>query len=825
MQIPSARNLGRTNVQANIVPVRTPQVNPGRGIKALANGLDQAASDFQEIEEKKRIEAEQAQAYEINKNLIRFRGEEERRLREERDNLSGPGIGFRDNYSNEFKERANKFDQDYLSKAPENVKQHFQKSLFDLNETVETKTDGYERAQKTNYYETETANTLDTLQRSIFDNPDDFDDFVRQGEETIAIADLPQSRKQALLENWREKSALVLWQNKLETNPEEALEAVESDSLNASSLIRQHEGFRTRPYWDVNALRVGYGSDTVTLADGTVKKVTKDTVVTRADAERDLARRVQEFQSQAISDVGQEAWDRLDGNAQAALTSITYNYGEVPARIRSAVKSGDNEAIAKAVESLQNDNDGINRGRRLKEAAVIRGKSGSQFSKTVRDNVSFDEQQHLRRQAQSAVDRRRNEEQAASDAEFKQRYDNLLFGISDGQVDQAGIEQFRDNNPGLTFGQYDKAVTELSQFQKSQEEAQTFQQLLDSGDANVFDSGDRKTANKFFEQVTKNADEDARAQAAEVIAERTGITPAAYLAELRQGLLESDPTPSLQSLQRIVSSNPFGRQGLKALDGSREVLAALDAYEGLLKKGFSANEAAKKVSASRDPELVQQRKQLLQSKDIKDWVKQQVTVSKLGDMFDHDSWVGNNPDVGVNPQQQAEILEEFKEVLEESLVDVGGDPDAALALAETRMSKLYGVSELNLAGSRTLMRLPPERFYPPIDGGHQYIKQQAVEELRKAGLKLESEQVFFEADTVTEQDILDGRLPHYNILFVDDNGMLQRFDDQFFADVKKAEKSNFEQKLRRARDRNERARQQDAERQKIIEKNKARFID
>jgi hypothetical protein len=55
----------------------------------------------------------------------------------------------------------------------------------------------------------------------------------------------------------------------------------------------------------VNALRTGYGSDTVTLADGRVVPVTADTRVTREDAERDLARRVQtEFIPRAAQAVG-----------------------------------------------------------------------------------------------------------------------------------------------------------------------------------------------------------------------------------------------------------------------------------------------------------------------------------------------------------------------------------------------------------------------------------------------------------------------------------------------------------------------------------------
>ena len=49
----------------------------------------------------------------------------------------------------------------------------------------------------------------------------------------------------------------------------------------AAELLRQKEGLRSKPYWDVNALRAGYGSDTVTRPDGSVQRVTKDTVVTR----------------------------------------------------------------------------------------------------------------------------------------------------------------------------------------------------------------------------------------------------------------------------------------------------------------------------------------------------------------------------------------------------------------------------------------------------------------------------------------------------------------------------------------------------------------
>jgi GH24 family phage-related lysozyme (muramidase) len=141
-------------------------------------------------------------------------------------------------------------------------------------------------------------------------------------------------------------------------------------------LIKGFEGFRETPYWDVNALRTGYGSDTVTLADGSVVPVTDSTRVTREDADRDLQRRAHtEFAPIAASAVGAETFATLNPNQKAALTSIAYNYGELPSSVAAAVRSGDPQATAAAIAALGSHNGGINADRRAKEAEVYLGAS------------------------------------------------------------------------------------------------------------------------------------------------------------------------------------------------------------------------------------------------------------------------------------------------------------------------------------------------------------------------------------------------------------------------------------------------------------------
>lgn len=141
-----------------------------------------------------------------------------------------------------------------------------------------------------------------------------------------------------------------------------------------TNLIKEREGFIEKPKYDVNAYRAGYGSDTVTLPDGSVQKIEPGMRVSREDAERDLQRRINtEFVPKAAAKVGEDVWARLPENVRAPLTSIAYNYGTIPSRIVPAVQSGNPETIARAIESLAGDNKGVNAGRRMQEANIARG--------------------------------------------------------------------------------------------------------------------------------------------------------------------------------------------------------------------------------------------------------------------------------------------------------------------------------------------------------------------------------------------------------------------------------------------------------------------
>ncbi|PKA40454.1 phage tail tape-measure protein [Rhizobium sullae] len=144
----------------------------------------------------------------------------------------------------------------------------------------------------------------------------------------------------------------------------------------AARLIRSFEGFISNAKWDVNAFRTGFGSDTATRANGQIEKVTKDTVVTLDEAQRDLSRRIVEFQNGIQNAIGIETWKSLSEGQQAALTSIAYNYGSLPDSIVKAIQEGGGpEKVAKAIAALTS-----NPGRRQQEAESYLSGTGVSMS-------------------------------------------------------------------------------------------------------------------------------------------------------------------------------------------------------------------------------------------------------------------------------------------------------------------------------------------------------------------------------------------------------------------------------------------------------------
>ncbi|MDR3449784.1 MAG: hypothetical protein P4M15_08610 [Alphaproteobacteria bacterium] len=135
----------------------------------------------------------------------------------------------------------------------------------------------------------------------------------------------------------------------------------------SAKLIGFFEGFEPVAKWDVNAWRLGFGSDT----EGPEQRpVTRHMTTTVERALANLSARLPKFEAVASYQVGAE-WAKFPDNVKAALVSIAYNYGKLPDHVAEAAKAGNLSAVSKAIEDCETDNHGVNAKRRFAEAAFV----------------------------------------------------------------------------------------------------------------------------------------------------------------------------------------------------------------------------------------------------------------------------------------------------------------------------------------------------------------------------------------------------------------------------------------------------------------------
>ena len=128
-----------------------------------------------------------------------------------------------------------------------------------------------------------------------------------------------------------------------------------ADGLSATrAMIQKYEGWAPVAKWDENANRGGWGSSTVTLSDGSQRTLQKGETVNKADADRDLDRRIRGYFEEQQRVAG-AAWAGFNPAQVAALASIQHNYGSLPDRIRPALQTGDAQIIAQAIAGLAMD--------------------------------------------------------------------------------------------------------------------------------------------------------------------------------------------------------------------------------------------------------------------------------------------------------------------------------------------------------------------------------------------------------------------------------------------------------------------------------------
>lgn len=521
----------------------------------------------------------------------------------------------------------------------------------------------------------------------------------------------------------------------------------------AANIIMKEEGFRETPYWDTNAYRVGYGSDTVTMPDGSYHKVQKGERITKADADRDLARRMKEFQSVAAKQVGVSNWNALPGNVQSALTSVAYNYGNLPPPVVKAVQSGDTEAIAQSVSELS-----ANKQRRAREAAIIRGEATPGSSVDMNpafSSVPYEDRIALRNDALRDAAAQVNAQTKATKAAYQSDVNSMLTSIHDGVAGQFDIDSFRQSHPAMDYDDITKMDTALKNYTAGLGLAASgFDKMQRGLTFDPTDTDDKKRANAMVGKeglaaLDGNSQQYVSDSLVPMVTSIGMIPPdvSGMLTGMIRSNSQSKAIFALDTLAQLQDADPRAFNAGVSDDTARDV-----ALYRMNRRTMSTDDLMKQINPGVTAEERNARTSL--TKEAQNILGSHqngiATLTTLVQKFvgSYDTWW--NPfsaatSSGNIPWAAQGLAADYQTAFTNNYARTG-DIDKATALTQEQLQKNWRVTEI---GVPTLMKNPPETVYKPYNDSYDYISN----DIKQTYKLFNGEQFQIIADDTTDAEV------------------------------------------------------------------------
>lgn len=409
--------------------------------------------------------------------------------------------------------------------------------------------------------------------------------------------------------------------------------------------------------------------------------------------------------------------------------------------------------------------------------------------------------------------------QAAEAARFKAHRlavaDDFKLRIETG--DDTLSEQEILNAPELDNGDKASLISSFNSKRGDELKARKAVEMFQAGRLTVdpYDTGGKKAVDDAFALMVSTVESEKIPSVLHELVKQSGVVPLPALNAMRGDIASGTAAAVANAASLAASIHRVDPAALGRREGGKEVADAAVKFRYFTERlGLDPAGAAGRLIQLRDPEKRRERDVLLKSPDVEKFIKGQVSEASVRDIYDPGVF-GFDPKLGETPAQSAAAVAEYRDMLEEAILDADGDTGLASSLAADLFRRRYGVSDFAISGRR-IVRLPPEVTYPKdANDSHEYIRVQATEALKAAGVP--ASKVYLQADDLTQRDVMAGKPPRYQLFYVDGDGVLERYQHPFFAtaptraEIEAARRAESEKRHAQNRERLEKAKKEKAE--------------
>lgn len=761
----------------------------GAGLQQLGDAGADAGKAVQQFELVKQEEENRLAEFDRQTQFVAFGSDQATKLEEARRNLSGPAQDFTKTFMGGFDADATAF----LEKVPERDRHAWQARMAQLRAGVAGDALRSEFGQRDAYYKTTIGSSLEKLQNGAMQRPDKLGDWLAQGEQIINTSGLSAQDKLEYVTRWKGAVAVAAAQGDVMRDPEGAIARLGGMTSEetagvvspttadvASKIINVESGGRADARNKASsASGLGQFTDSTWLSLYKQKIGSgglTDAQILAKKTDPELSRRMTNFLVDAnkavLGDKGLPATDAnvytlhflgpehgvdlirapADKPVESFLPKsfITANRsvlaGKTAGQVRewAARKMGGNAAPAKLGQSSASPN------------------APPTVDPRYAD-LPFEARQQLIGQAQREIDRKQAVAAQAEQEAHNAWLNQFMNDLNDGKAGAADIEAARKSGVLTDFDEINRAQNIVEQRNKGMADLATYNAMWAANQKfNPFDDATKRAVEAGFREAVKNG--NAPLNAISAIWQRTGVLPESGAAMLRGGLVSTDANQVAMAASvasNMLQRNPNAFAGVQGGSDIEQAAALYSHYVNDL--GLTAQDAAQRVAQRNAPEV---KRRVDVNKPALDAFRTKLRKNDVGNMLSNafGGWFTIDPEFTA-PEQVNAAAQDYADFASEHY-EQHGDESAAQAYAMQQMKKLYG------AVNGRLMKFPPTRAYPAVQGRHDYIFEQAAGDIQRVtGRKIAPDKIYLmPIPSATAQAFRAGRPTPYSVHYIDTVG-------------------------------------------------------
>lgn len=776
----------------------------GAGLQQLGDAGADAGKAVQQFELVKQEEANRLAEFDRQTQFVAFGSDQATKLEEARRDLSGPAQDFTKTFMGGFDADATAF----LEKVPPRDRHAWQTRMAQLRAGVAGDALRSEFGQRDAYYKTTISDSLEKLQNGAMQQPEKLADWLAQGEQIIGASGLSAQDKLEYVTRWKGAVSVAAAQGDIQRDPEGAMARLGGIDFIVETTGGGYQGAGAS-YTKGGAATLKGDIIDFFVRNGVPQHVARG-IAAGIESESSGDHKAVNPSSGALG-LGQWLGPRK--------AELIRRYGNNPTReqqlefLLSELKGGDKggPAVLSAKDEAQavdryirgfmrpgkDTETGTQRGMKALGYKVQVGAPAgpNTTTRTVGTgevdpryaDIPIDARVQLIGAAERQIDQREREVEAAEKQAHDERLNTFMTDLVDGKAGREDIEAARRSGVLTDYSEIAQATNIVEQREAKTAALDLYKAMLNGGGQfNPYDDNARKAVNAAFTEQAKVPGANPM-QVAMNIWQRTGVLPDSGAVMLRGGLVSTDANQVAMAASiasNMIQRNPNAFAGVQGGSDIEQAAALYSHYVNDL--GLTAQDAAQRVVQRNAPEA---RRRIDVNKPATDAFRAKLRKSDVGNMLSNAFGGLFTIDPEFTAPEQVNVAAQDYADFAMDHYEQHGDEAAAQTYAMQQTKKLYG------AVNGRLMKFPPTRAYPAVQGSHDYIFEQAAGDIQRVtGRKIAPDKIYLmPIPSATAQAFRAGRPTPYSVHYIDTVGGQQVYRTlpgvAFTADVGAAQRA------------------------------------